>query len=328
MRFVALFLFWAASAAQAADLRPVEAARADEARAPAHALGDAVWTAPDTDIVAFLTETPGECLTRPTDKDERYLVELGRAAFRNPLLLGGPAARYGLSCNSCHRDGRANPDFFLAGLSGEPGTADVTSALFSKTREDGTFNPRKIPDLVGSGRKSAFGSGGAVHNLEDFIGSAVTEEFQGAAPPDAVLAGLAAYVRRLDAEACPTSRARASLSTASDDLRRAMAAADAALARDDAAAASVALLAAQQELKRIHARFASPKLDGERALIETFARELAGARAIAAVSPRGARERLDRARLDGKRLAWRLHAAREDSLYDEDALRDFLRERP
>ena len=38
--------------------------------------------------------------------------------------------------------------------------------------------------------------------------------------------------------------------------------------------------------------------------------------------------RLDQARLDGKRLAWRLHAAREDSLYDEDALRDFLRERP
>ncbi|MGF7473737.1 hypothetical protein WFJ45_23635, partial [Salmonella enterica subsp. enterica serovar Minnesota] len=72
-------------------------------------------------------------------------ARIGRAAFNSPLLLGGQAARAGLSCASCHRNGRGNPDFHFPGISGAPGTADVTASLLSSHRGDGQFNPKPIP---------------------------------------------------------------------------------------------------------------------------------------------------------------------------------------
>ena len=76
------------------------------------------WLAPGADVVARLTRSPGECLAPGDDDQARYLIAIGRAAFRTPFLLGGQAARGGLSCNACHIDGGDNPDFFLRGLSG------------------------------------------------------------------------------------------------------------------------------------------------------------------------------------------------------------------
>ncbi len=128
------------------------------ARAPqVDELQGAQWLAPGADVVKALAETPGECLKPAAEAETALLVEAGRTAFRSPLLFGGPAARSGLSCNSCHLDGHDNPDFFVPGLSGAPGTVDVTSSLFSKVREDGVFNPIAIPTLVGASAKTSFG---------------------------------------------------------------------------------------------------------------------------------------------------------------------------
>ena len=80
------------------------------------------WLAPGTDAGQLLTRAPSECLAVPADAENAYEVELGRAAFRTPLILGGQAARAGIACETCHRSGRTNPDFDFPGVSGAPGS--------------------------------------------------------------------------------------------------------------------------------------------------------------------------------------------------------------
>src|SRR4029077_19963668 len=111
------------------------------------------WLAPSADASVVLTHRPTECLGKAADADSAYLVELGRAAFRTPLLLGGQAARAGIDCETCHRGARSNPNFDFPGISGAPGTADVTTSVLSSHRGDGIDNPKLIPNL--SGPKSA-----------------------------------------------------------------------------------------------------------------------------------------------------------------------------
>jgi hypothetical protein len=106
-----------------------------------------------------------------------------------------------MSCATCHRNGRGNPGFVFPGLSGAPGTADVTASLMSSHRGDGIFNPKPIPDLAGlPGRLKI--SRTAPGAIEGFIHGLVTEEFDGPEPPPEVLAALAAYVRALQPGSC------------------------------------------------------------------------------------------------------------------------------
>ena len=151
-------------------------------------------------ILATLTRQPPECILWPREPAARQSVAIGRAAFRAPLLLGGQAARAGLSCASCHRNGRGNPHFSFPGLSGAAGTADITSSLMSRMRGDAVFNPKPIPDLaVGPHRISRDPRSDA---LEDFIRGLVVEEFDGLQPPRAVLKGLGDYVRAMSPSHC------------------------------------------------------------------------------------------------------------------------------
>lgn len=166
------------------------------------------WIAASSDPVMVLSREPTECLTWPTEPDKRLSVAIGRAAFRDPLLLGGQAARSGVSCESCHRAGRDNPDFHFPGVSGAPGTADVTSSLFSSHRGDGQDNPKVIPDLSVEKSRLKVAQDRASGDLEHFISGLVTQEFDGRQPPAAVLAGLADYVRALDPKACPAQASR------------------------------------------------------------------------------------------------------------------------
>ena len=60
-------------------------------------LREARWLeAPD--LAADLTHQPQECRSRYADARMERSAEIGRIAFRDPLLLGGQAARAGLSC--------------------------------------------------------------------------------------------------------------------------------------------------------------------------------------------------------------------------------------
>jgi hypothetical protein len=178
--------------------------------APAHAdrplIVDLNWIHRDADPVASLSSVPTECLVAPRDAERARHVRLGRVAFRSPRLLGGLAGRIGMSCNSCHRNGRDNPFFHIVGASGDPGTADVTGSLFSSNREDGKRNPVVIPTLVDAASTPPYGTVQPNADLQAFLHAVIVDEFQGEPPPQSVSEGLLAYLQDLQSAGCPKRR--------------------------------------------------------------------------------------------------------------------------
>jgi hypothetical protein len=248
------------------------ATRVDSSAVPLRALR---WITPGADAVRILTRRPLECLAVPADPDAAWRVEVGRAAFRDPLLLGGQAARAGIACESCHRNGRTNPDFAFPGLSGAPGTADVTSFVFSAHRGDHVDDPKPIPDLGGPKAKLKVDQSPTSPALPTFIRGLVREEFEGAEPPPAVLEGLAAYVRALGPAACPAGGSeRVTADAAIADAVRAIAAAQGALSRRDGATALVMIQAARAQLGDLADRFEGPGLVEQRQQLVRLSFEL------------------------------------------------------
>jgi hypothetical protein len=223
---------------------------------------EARWAVPATRF-EVLSREPFECLAMPKRGSTRRSVEIGRIAFRAPLLLGGQAARAGLSCASCHRNGRDNPAFAFPGLSGAPGTADITSSLMSSHRGDRLDNPKPIPDLAGPRDRLKVSRNPAGKSLETFIRGLVVEEFDGPEPDPAVLRGLADYVRALGPQACRgTSRPIA--------LKERLALAEKAVrlaAADRGDTARFLLAAARSMLGAVEERFRLPGLEADRALL-------------------------------------------------------------
>ncbi|HUQ14407.1 MAG TPA: hypothetical protein VM055_09045 [Novosphingobium sp.] len=210
------------------------------------------WTEPTLALDA-LTRAPPECLSAVAVKAERARVEVGRAAFRAPALLGGQAARLGLSCESCHVNGRGNRAFRFPGLSGAPGTADVTAPLMSAHRGDEVFDPKPIPDLARPAKVSRATGDPA---LAKFIRGLIVEEFDGREPPPAVLDGLVAYVRAIDARVCPTSGdAPLGSEFAIDAAIRGVAAARERQASGDRESARLMLASARSALGRLGERY-------------------------------------------------------------------------
>lgn len=229
-------------------------------------LREQAWTPAEATRAYDMTHAPAECARAPTQASE-----IGRALFRSPNLLGGPAARAGLSCNACHSNGRANARFFLPELTDRAGAADVTSAWASKTRGDGINNPVDIPDLAGVGERTVFGHT-RDPSLEHFVRSVIVDEFQGHEPPPQAFEGLVAYLRAL--EVCTAPAAPVTLTHAADDVRRALIAAESA----DDATARLVLLAAQDAMGRIVERLPAQRFQRERTALETLSRELGALR--------------------------------------------------
>lgn len=125
-------------------------------------------------------------------------LRAGEALFNTPALLGGQAERAGMSCASCHANGRRSAWFRLDGISGEPGTADVSSSFFAIQRANGQFDPKPIPDLALPGKIPRDVASG---KLEQFLRGLIVEEFSGAEPSAQSLTALASYVRAV--RACP-----------------------------------------------------------------------------------------------------------------------------
>jgi hypothetical protein len=226
---------------------------------------EARWLAPGSRFTALIRE-PTECLILPADPAERRSIAIGRIAFRTPLLLGGQAARAGISCATCHRNGRGNPAFHFVGLSGAPGTADVTSSLMSSHRGDRVANPTPIPDLGGPRDMLKVPHSG----LERFIRGLVVEEFDGAEPGSEILGGLVAYVRALGPEGCGRSDQPIRLAARLGEVDTAVR-----LARNSSGDTRRLLLgAARSSLGTIDERFRIPGLEAERALLAKADRQL------------------------------------------------------
>jgi len=213
------------------------------------------------DLVADLTTLPAECLAWPADRAQRQSVAIGRALFRSPLLLGGQAARAGLSCASCHRNGRSNPHFHFPGISGDPGTADVTASIMSEHRGDGVFNPRPIPDLGGDPAKLKVKG---TPKLRDFVHGLITQEFDGPEPSPAALDAIVAYVRALAPAACRGTGPAITLEARLGDVAAAVSLARTAYAKGDAGTGRALLAAARSTLGAIDERFQLGGLDSAR----------------------------------------------------------------
>jgi len=225
-----------------------------------------LWVARDAPTARALGSAPTECLKLPADPALALKIEVGRAAFRTPVLLGGQAARAHITCETCHREGRDNPDFLFPGVSGAAGTADVTNSLFSTHRGNGVDDPKPIPDLSAPKAKLKIDQDPATQKLEPFLHGLITEEFDGPEPTPAVMAGVAAYVRALEPAACP-AKARQPLGVAllMSDTRRAMKAAQAEREAGDPATAVTMVASARSRLGLIDERFAGPGLAADRA---------------------------------------------------------------
>lgn len=234
---------------------------------------EARWLAPGT-VHAGLGREPPECFAPPPDPAERRRAAIGRIAFRTPLLLGGQAARAGLSCASCHRNGRGNPDFLFPGLSGAPGTADVTASLMSSHRGDGLFNPKPIPDLGGPRQSLRVSQDPRERALETFIRGLVAEEFDGPDPSPAIIEALAAYVRALRPAHCEGTGRRVTLASrlAWVDQAARLAAAETGDTR------RLLLAAARSQLGEIDERFAIPGGEPARTVLRDADRMLGALR--------------------------------------------------
>jgi hypothetical protein len=241
--------------------------------APNVPIREARWLAPAS-LLEGLSREPPECLVQPRDPAQRRAVAIGRAAFRAPLLLGGQGARAGMSCATCHRNGRGNPAFLFPGLSGPPGTADVTSSLMSSHRGDHVVNPKPIPDLGGSRALLKVSRDPADPVLERFIQGLITQEFDGPDPSPEVLADLAAYVRALRPEACAGTDRPIRLAERLGEAETAVA-----LARGTQGETRRLLLAAARStLGAVDERFRLPGLERDREVLRAADGDLAAIR--------------------------------------------------
>ncbi len=291
--------------------------------APASALDDLNWLAPGAGRGAALTSAPAECLAAPADAEQARLVSLGRVSFRSPALLGGLAARSGISCDTCHRNGHGNPNFFIAGVSGAPGTVDVTSAIFSRTRGDDTVNPVPIPDLTGIAGKARFGTMRPAADLHGFVHSVMVDEFQGNQPAPEIERALIAYVSALRREACPAAPGVAiDLGWAIAELDRTWTVLQAALDRGDSQVTDFVLRSLNLELGRLAQRFPAAA-DTAQALPE-LGRDLGVMRTLARDNPDKARAELGTWHARLSKVLTRLRAQEPSSLFDRAAIERFL----
>jgi hypothetical protein len=281
---------------------------------------DARWLQ-TSDLAADLTHQPPECRSRYADPSIEHSAEIGRIAFRAPLLLGGQAARVGLSCSTCHSNGRSNAHFHFPGLSGDAGTADVTASLMSSHRGDDIFNPKPIPDLAGDPAKLKVSRDPRKDDLKRFIHGLITQEFDGPEPPPAVLDGLASYVRSLSPSACKGLRSGPiRLSSVLDDVDAAMRLAEQSYAGGDQATARLLVGAARSMLGKVDERFELPGGETSRARLRDADADLRTIELARTVSPDAFRQ---------WRHAWRARAhqlreAEPRSYFSEAMLRRAL----
>ena len=155
------------------------------------------WSPASIDRTQALTSIPVACLRPAANANIAAQVELGELAFNSPALLGGQAEKKNLACGSCHQNGRGNPHFQFEAVSGAPGTADVTSGLFSKVRADNRFNPLPIPDLATQDGRDQVNRDDR-KALAIFVRGQIEEEFSGDPPPAPVFEALLTYLQHID----------------------------------------------------------------------------------------------------------------------------------
>lgn len=285
------------------------------------------WLHPGADPVQQLSAAPAECLDLSADPRTLLRIEAGRQLFRNPLLLGGEAARLGLSCESCHRGGTGNPAFFLAGISDAPGTADL-GRLHARERLDEAPGAVPIPSLVDLLRRRALGRQRWTGPLEAFIERHAGADVRGGPWAPEVTGTLASYLRALSSGACPAQTGRPrSLGEDLYEITRSINSLLQYIDKEDEDISRLLLSAARGHLEEIQRRYA-PAEAALAARITEYAQDLGkhGALIEAGHFP-AARVAVRGWQADWLRLRSALEAAQGHSLYDRERLAAWLEKR-
>ena len=177
---------------------------------------------PGTDLNEEILDQPTELFAFEQAGGKRsYQFNLGDMLFSSPAIFGGVARAAGISCNTCHQQGAGNARLFVPGLSGRPGTFDVSGALFNPKTDNGVFDPVTPPSLRGVRHLAPYGHDGRFASLRDFVRNVIVNEFAGAEPSPQVLDALITYVKEIAFLPNPKLAASGRLSgKASDAARR------------------------------------------------------------------------------------------------------------
>jgi len=166
------------------------------AKSDAIQLKEVQWLSEQSNLVTALTQRPSECI----NPNAATIATIGRIAFQSSALLGGQAARMGLSCASCHPSGRTNVNFFLNTVSNAPGTADVTHHFFSSNGGNGTLTAVMIPDLANPDQSRIKDRWSKAFRQK--LKQLIEIEFDGQPAPPTVLDGLQTYLANMDLKFC------------------------------------------------------------------------------------------------------------------------------
>ena len=142
--------------------------------------------------------TPIALLSKQHISDKTVLVALGELAFKSEVLLQASRSfAIPVSCDSCHPDGGTTNRLFIEGLSGKPGTIDITNRAIT-LYEDGSFNPVNVPSIFGARHTAPYSRSGSFATLREFTKFVVVEEFGGMEPGALTLDALVAYEESLN----------------------------------------------------------------------------------------------------------------------------------
>lgn len=132
------------------------------------------------------------------------LVAYGDMLFDSPAIFGEPASGMGIACSTCHNRSDINKDFFIPGVSHQPGAADVDGGFFNPIFNDQRSDSLDIPSLRGIRFTGPYGRDGRFGSLRDFTRNVIVNEFAGEEPTPFMLDALVAYMLEFDWQ--PNSR--------------------------------------------------------------------------------------------------------------------------
>jgi cytochrome c peroxidase len=159
---------------------------------------------------------------RGFEESDIPLVAYGDMLFDSPEIFGDPARSIGVACSTCHNRSDINRDFFIPGVSHQPGAADVDGGFFNPY-----FNDQRpgdsldIPTLRGLRFTAPYGRDGRFESLREFARNVIVNEFAGEEPTDFMLDALVAYMLEFDFQPNAMLNADGTLTeSASENARR------------------------------------------------------------------------------------------------------------
>jgi cytochrome c peroxidase len=132
------------------------------------------------------------------DEKALPLVAYGDMLFDSPAIFGEVAQNLKVACSTCHNRSDINRDFFIPGVSHQPGAADVDGGFFNPLFNDLRADSLDTPSLRGIRLTGPYGRDGRFGSLRMFTRNVIVNEFAGPEPTPFMLDTLMAYMREFD----------------------------------------------------------------------------------------------------------------------------------